>query len=568
MRPLRGMTLIDVVVGCALMLIIFLALTALLRSSLVLSSISKSKTIATAVAESQLEYIRSLSYDRVGTVGGIPAGEIPQYATTTSNGLDFVTRTYIEYADDPKDGLEAADTNGITTDYKRIKVSVAYTAAGRPQLVDLVSNYAPPGIETTTGGGTLRVNVVNATGGAVPGASVHVENPGTDPAIDLTTFTDASGIVYLPGAAASTDYRVIVTKDGYSSAQTYERNATNQNPTPGYLTVAKDQTTAGTFAIDLLASLAIATFSPIETATWSDSFDSSAQVAAQSGVQVGGGSVTLASGEFGYGASGSAQSVAVAPAYLAGWTGVEMSTVLPAGTDLRVQVMNGSGAALPEEVLPGNSAGFTGSIDLSGVSHVAYPALSLKALLSSSAPTATPSLADWTLIYRRGPVPLPNVDFTLTGGKTIGTTGAGEPLYKTIVATATDGNGERDLSLEWDAYELVLESHDVVEACNAPPYTLAPGTALESSLILATSTPHRALISVRAAGTPVADAQVTLSRTGFSQTVTTGACGTAYFGDLAPAADYAVSAAAAGYTAVSATGINVSGALFYGLSFE
>lgn len=568
MRPLRGMSFIDVLVGCALMLTVFLALTALLRASLVISSISKSKTIATAVAGSQMEYIRSLSYERVGTVGGIPPGEIPQYATTTSNGIAFLTRTYIEYADDPADGLESADENLITTDYKRIKIQVTYTAAGRPQSVELHSNYAPPGVETTTGGGTLRVNVVNAVGAPVAGASVRIQNPSVSPAVDLTTFSNAAGLVYLPGAATSTDYRVSVSKEGYSSAQTYERDATNQNPNPGYLTVVKDQTTTGTFAIDLMTTFRIATFSPIATTTWNDSFDTSGQVAAQSNVSISGGDVVLASNEFGYIGSGSAQSEVVEPAYLAGWSSVDLSTVAPVGTEVQVQVLDGSGAPLTDEVLPGNSTGFTSSIDLSSVPHTAYPALALRAMLSSNSVLATPSLADWTITYQHGPVPLPDIDFSLTGAKTIGTTGAGEPLYKIAVTSATDSTGVRSLSLEWDAYTLDLNSHDTIDACNAPPFVLAPGTTLESSLVLATSTPHMALVSVRGGGAAVAGAAVTLSRTGFTQTVPTSTCGAAYFGDMTPASDYTVSVSAPGYTTVSVPSVSVSGKLFYAISFE
>jgi hypothetical protein len=568
MRPLRGMGLIDVIVGSALMLIIFLGLTALLRSSLILASLAKNKATATAVAGSQMEYVRSLSYDAVGTVGGIPAGNIPQYATTTTNGIEYVSRTYIEYADDPADGLEGADTNGITTDYKRVKVTVSYFAGGRTQTVDLLSNYAPPGLETTTGGGTLRVNVVNAAGSPVPGATVQITNPSANPAVSLTTFSDASGIVYLPGAATSTDYRISITKDSYSSAQTYERNATNQNPTPGYLTVVKDQTTASTFAIDVLSALTIATFSPIATTTWTDTLDSGAQLAEQVNIVVGGGEVTLATDMAGYVSQGTARSIVVAPTYLASWSSIEAQSVTPAGTNVLVQVLDGNGALIPDSVVAGNSAGFTGAIDLTGVSPATYPSLSLRATLTTGSPLATPSLLGWTITYRRGPVPLPNIAFSLTGAKTIGSTGAGAPLYKTEVADSTNSAGERDLALEWDVYTLGLSGRDVVDACNAPPYTLPPGTTLESSLILATSTPHMALISVRDGGAPVASANVTLSRTGYSETVMTSACGAAYFGNVSSATDYTVSASAPGYTTSSVTGVTVSGKLFYVLSLD
>ncbi len=57
--------------------------------------------------------------------------------------------------------------------------------------------------------------------------------------VNLTTLSDVNGNVYLPGAQPATDYQVSVTKSGYSTAQTYARDSTNQNPTPGYMTVVK-----------------------------------------------------------------------------------------------------------------------------------------------------------------------------------------------------------------------------------------------------------------------------------------------------------------------------------------
>jgi type II secretory pathway pseudopilin PulG len=146
MNARRGMTLIDVVVGTALILIIFTALFGLLRASVLVSGMVKSEATATAVANNQMEYIRSLPYNSVGTVGGIPSGAIPQNATTTEDGVSYGVRTFVDYYDDPADGLGAADTNGITEDYKRIKVSVTYVVNGKSKVVTFVSNYAPPGL--------------------------------------------------------------------------------------------------------------------------------------------------------------------------------------------------------------------------------------------------------------------------------------------------------------------------------------------------------------------------------------------------------------------------------------
>ncbi|MDP2815231.1 MAG: hypothetical protein Q8O19_00955, partial [Rectinemataceae bacterium] len=171
MNAPRGMSLIDVIIGIALILIVFLGLLGLLRASLLISSSSKAKAGATAIAITQMEYIRSLSYDSVGTIGGIPAGPVEQYATTTMNGIPYAVRTLVQYVDDAKDGSGAGDTNGIPTDYKRVRVATTYQFRGEERQIVIVSNVVPPSIETTAGGGTLRVNVVDAIGAPVAGAS-------------------------------------------------------------------------------------------------------------------------------------------------------------------------------------------------------------------------------------------------------------------------------------------------------------------------------------------------------------------------------------------------------------
>src|SRR6185437_939415 len=108
----RGMTLIDILVGSAVTLMIFLAVYGLLRASAQVSTLASETAAATAIANSQMEYIRSLSYDSIGTVGGIPAGLIAQNATTTEDNIDYAVRTFIDYYDDPADGTGSSDTNG------------------------------------------------------------------------------------------------------------------------------------------------------------------------------------------------------------------------------------------------------------------------------------------------------------------------------------------------------------------------------------------------------------------------------------------------------------------------
>jgi Carboxypeptidase regulatory-like domain len=568
-KTVRGMTLIDVVVGTALIVIVFLALFGLLRASLLLSTLVKDQSTASAVANNQMEYLRSLPYASVGTVGGIPAGTVPQNATTTEDGVAYTVRTFVDYYDDPADGVGAADTNGITTDYKRLKVTVTYSIHTTARSITLVSNYAPPGIETTLNGGTLQINVVNAVGAPLAGATVTITDASTSPTVNLSTFTNSAGIVSLPGAATSTQYAVTVTEPGYSTAQTYARAGANQNPSPGYFTVVKGVTTSGTFAIDALGLLTLDTFSPIAWSAFTDKFTDATKLASLTNTTATGGFLTLTNNGSGYPGSGSAISTTTAPAYLSAW-GVASSTIsAPAGTTASVQVLNGAGALIPDSVLPGNSAGFTSfPINLSGVSTSTYPALALSATLTSTASSSTPSLKSWTITYQAGPIPLPNVPFTLTGAKTIGTTGAGAPIYKTIINSNTGSTGSDPLSLEWDSYSLALSGYDPIDACNAPPYALAPAAALVESLILGPATSNSLLVSVSdGSGNSVPGATVTLSRSGFTQTVTGSSCGAAYFGGLTAGSAYSVMISKAGYTTNTTSGVTVGGHTFYEASF-
>jgi hypothetical protein len=169
--------------------------------------------------------------------------------------------------------------------------------------------------------------------------------------------------------------------------------------------------------------------------------------------------------------------------------------------------------------------------------------------------------------YTVGPTPVPNVGFTLSGAKTIGSTGAGVPLYKTTVNATTDASGVRALSLEWDTYQLSVSGYDTVDACAPPLYVLAPGVSYSHALYVGTQTTNAALVSVHDnVGAPVQGASVTVARTGYTKSVTTSSCGTAYFGGLTNAS-YTITAAKSGFTDVTYTNVPVSGHLFYDAVF-
>jgi len=519
-----------------------------------LSALAKAKATAVELASTQMEYLRGLSYDALGAVGGIPAGLVPQTATTTVDGVAYVTRTFIEYKDDPVDGTGAQDANIVTTDYKTGKVTVSYSMSGLAKSISLISNFAPLGIESSTGGGTLSIHVVDAENTDVTDAGVHIINDSVAPAVDFTTFTNAGGFAVIGGAATSSQYEIYVSKAGYSSAQTYERTGQNINPTPGYLTVSKDQITGATFFIDRLATLVISSFSPAVTSSFSDSFVDSSNLSSQSDTRVSGGALVLSAD----GLSGIARSTTISPDYPSGWGMLSATISAPTGTAAVVRVADSTGVPIPDSVLSGNSAGFSSfPVRLTQVSAASYPTITLLAELTSNSTTTTPSIFDWSLSHTDGPTPLLNVAFMLTGAKTIGTDADNAPIYKTIVNGSTGASAARTETLEWDSYSIA--AGNLIESCPVSPYSLAPASTIEVNLIVGALTTNTLPIIINnGAGSPIANAKIVLTNDGYAATITASACGFAYFGGLSSGM-YGATVSAAGHATTTFQNISIVG---------
>jgi hypothetical protein len=258
MHTQRGVTLLDTVVGVSLMLVIFVGVAATFQLGVDVVSNNKARASAVALLDERMEYIRSLPYTSIGTVGGVPSGTLSQSESLTLNGISFTRRTLIVYADDPKDGSAPADTT--PADYKAVKVEVSWTSRTGVRSVALVSRFEPKaGLESAVSGGILTINVVDSSSQPVQNAQVSIVNSSASPAVNQTTYSNTSGIVSIVGAPAASNYSISVTKSGYSTAQTYSSSGQNPNPSPANLTVTSNQTTAQTFAIDLLSSFTVIT---------------------------------------------------------------------------------------------------------------------------------------------------------------------------------------------------------------------------------------------------------------------------------------------------------------------
>ncbi len=221
---------------------------------------SRAKAAVASLANNYMEIARNLPYSQVGTVTGNPTGVLPDSTnatTTTVLGQSYRIYYEVTYQDDPADGVAPIDL--AAADYKQVKMTVESNLTHVKTA--FTTNIVPKGLEGTSGAGAILVKVFNAQGQPVPLANVHIQRPvsGT-PTLVLDRLTGTDGTWTEVGLATGTNaYRIVVTKAGYSSDQTYAASSTNPNPTKPDVTVQAGAVTTVAFSIDQPANLTVRT---------------------------------------------------------------------------------------------------------------------------------------------------------------------------------------------------------------------------------------------------------------------------------------------------------------------
>lgn len=565
-----GLTFVEIIVVVSITVIIFAGLFAAVQYSFRVIASSGAKLSALSLANDRMEYFRSLPYDDVGTVSGIPAGTIPQTSTTTLNNIEFVERVLVEYVDDVADGALTAtttDSNGIPADYKRIKIELTWTLNGVTDSVTQVSNIVPRSIETTSGGGTVRVNVLDADSTFLSGAEVRLLNDTTGTTIDITRYTDGSGSALFSGAPAASDYQVFVTAPNYSTDQTYVADVSNPNPTTAPFAVLESDISTVTFQIGELSDIILKTMSSITEDSVLESFDDMDGIADSTDVAVSTGSLVLSGGPGSYVSTGQAYLEQVVPASLEKWESVVIVGLLPGSTDYSVKMYTGTTSAytlVNDSDLPGNAAGFTNNIiDLSSLDVSTYPDLTVAITLNSGSPANSPVIEEVGMYYRTAESVRANVNFDIEGNKVIGEELDLTPIPKVSFSTNTDGAGDQTISdVEFDIYTITnTDGFTVARSCPNVPLVHAAGVDSELEMVLVSGMTNSLRVSVTAGtGEPLPGASVTVSRPGFSDTIETDACGQVFFSSGVTAnTDYDVTITRNGYDPETVDPLDIDG---------
>jgi hypothetical protein len=568
-----GFSFIEIIIVSALSALIFSALFSSFQFTLELISDSRAKLSALSVANDRMEYFRSLPYDDVGTISGIPAGTIPQNSVTTLNGIEFTERVLVEFVDDVADGQDTAttsDSNGIPADYKRLKVEYTWNIGNGTSSISLISNIVPRSIETTAGGGTARINVIGADSLLLPGATVRLINNTTTSTIDVTRITDSSGAALFSGAPEASEYEVIVTANiagnQYSSTQTYQATTSNPNPTVAPFAVLEADVSTLTFQIGELSDLDISTYSAISEGSMREDFADLLSVASSTNVEVVSGALVLENTLGVYQTDGIVFTEVITPSPLESWETVRIAAELPPSTSYVARLYTGVGpfVMIPNSDFSGNSVGFSDSlIDISQLDPVAYPSITVGITLETTDTAQTPEIDEVEVFYTQSSTPRSSVSYDIVGTKTIGTSSTSAPIYKYESSFTTDAAGDYTISdLEFDQYTIDNQSGlDIASACPAHPFVHQAGVDGELEFTLVTNAPHTVRVQTTdGLGRLIPGASVTLSRPGYSQTINTNICGQAFFsGGFSSNTDYELEVSVAGFADETITSFEVNG---------
>lgn len=256
-RGEAGYTLVEllicIVVLSALALGAFSLFTSLLHSAIT----AQRQAVASTLATNQMEYLKSLPYDRLAIAGGLIPSSNPLPATVTKKveGVTYTVTSRIDYADDAYDGCGSYSPSSLKStycrsyppptgapavdnnpgDYKDVHVTV--TDPSGTQLAVLDSQITALVAETSSNTGALFVHVVDGGGNPIEGATVTITNSSTL-ASPLSGTTDQNGIVIaydLPPSTTGNKYVISASFSGYSSLTTIAPssgltpNASSQN---------------------------------------------------------------------------------------------------------------------------------------------------------------------------------------------------------------------------------------------------------------------------------------------------------------------------------------------------
>ncbi|HCG98708.1 MAG: hypothetical protein A2074_03835 [Candidatus Aquicultor primus] len=171
------------------------------------------RTVAYNTAVEEIEHIKSLSYDDIGTVGRNPVGSLPADKERTVQNIVFQIVTNVRWVDDPDDGLVPNDLDG--RDYKKATVTLTWKGVFGTKSLELSTFITRESEDQPAIGGNIQVNVKKSNGDLISDARVDITSGPSSPLSDLTDENGKALFLTLDESLSADDYSVTVSKSGY-----------------------------------------------------------------------------------------------------------------------------------------------------------------------------------------------------------------------------------------------------------------------------------------------------------------------------------------------------------------
>jgi hypothetical protein len=191
--------MIELLIATVVLAVIGAPITAVMYSASAQQALAQQRTAADQLASAQVETVRGLDYESVGTVGGNPPGVITATQVKTISGGQVNLVTQVAYVQDQ------VLNNPVVTyaDYKRVTVTVSGAQSGKV-LAQKMTYAASPGAAPSGGLDwvTIKANLTDYVLAApVTGTAVSITAPAAQARTDTT---DGNGQVIFPALSAGT----------------------------------------------------------------------------------------------------------------------------------------------------------------------------------------------------------------------------------------------------------------------------------------------------------------------------------------------------------------------------